>query len=71
MNKPTTFESFCYKKMNEGYLYRLRRAAKLLDAGHSPETVSNRIAGPQVLIGIWLFFACNYMVKTGVRPSND
>ena len=71
MRKPTTFEKFAYDKLVEDRLYLLRKAAELVDQGKPSIEVIEALAGDQVLIGIWLFFAANYMIVTGIRPEGS
>lgn len=67
--KPNTFEIFSYKKLDADYHDRLLDAASLLDKGRKPEEVAEMVGRGQALIGVWIFFAANYMVLTGIRPQ--
>ena len=66
---PNTFEVFCYRKLCEDYPHYASKAGKLIDEGKTPDVIAMSLVGGRMVIGIWIFFACNYMVLTGIRPQ--
>jgi hypothetical protein len=71
MRKPLAIETMAYSKLMEGYRDKLLSAAILLDQGDLPEEIALTVCGGQVMIGMWVVFACNYMTLTGIRPSKE
>jgi hypothetical protein len=67
--KPTNYEIGCYARLAMEKPFMLKKAAAKLDEGMPPEEVANVVAGGQLIYGIWLVLACNYMILTGTRPQ--